>query len=117
MNMYNALGGNDFYGRVNQTGKDDLSHCRLPFSQPATKPKKDVSTLSPNHQQKVNKSTQIIIHQLTIHHHVFSHCVDVVNYKTEILGRSKFTNKKFLLAIGKNTKSSHRHVYYVLAPL
>lgn len=31
MNMYNALGG-DFYSRVNQTGKDDLSllsHCRL----------------------------------------------------------------------------------------
>lgn len=25
MNMYNSLGGNDFYSRVNQTGKDDQS--------------------------------------------------------------------------------------------
>lgn len=44
MNMYNALGGNDFYGRVNQTGKDDLSHCRLPYLY--LQQKKDVSTLS-----------------------------------------------------------------------
>lgn len=33
MNMYNTMGGNDFYSRVAQTGKDDLSlhHCRQPF--------------------------------------------------------------------------------------
>lgn len=80
MNMYNTLGGNDFYSRVNQTGKDDLSHCRLPFSLPAKQ-----TMLRCFH-----KPTRTIINTITLtsplcHHHDL--CIDVV--KNEIPWRQK----------------------------